>query len=300
MMAPQQGMKPTAAQQDTEAIIAARIQAGTLDPNNPKAMAQARQDILGRGGRIEATGQPFQALSPMVDKEGEFIGYGVFDQRTSKWGIAGKDGTIQPVPDGARPNTATGINKFVQLRDTLTGDEIALKRMTEYLKNVKNSAQGIGFLADKFTSSLKTFFDAGALNPQELARAISSGQAQALIGQNRLEVLGGGVLTEQDALRVLAYLGGDENAFRNKEVVQNAIQRIFEDKSLRYKKHIEDYNAQVKEYYGSRGYAEAKPAEFDLSVFTAPMKSSMPTPALGVDAKRARLMELEAKAKSKK
>ena len=274
MMMPQ-GADPTSAQRDTEAIIASEIAAGKLNPNDPKALAERRASLLGAGGRNDrGPTTPYQALNPMVDKNGDPLGYGVFDQRTGQMGLM-KDGKIIPLPEGARPTTPTGLNrailpapKFLDLRETLTNDEVALRRMTEYMQTVKDAKQGFGLLADKYSTIFKTFFDTGALNPSELAAAASTGKLQGLIGASRLEVLSGGVLTEQDALRIIAYLGGDAGALRNKEIVAQAMQSIFRDKAMRYKRHLEDYNIQVRSHYGQQGYSEAPALSFDESVFT--------------------------------
>ncbi len=272
MMSPQ-AAKPedlTAAQRDTEAIIQSKIKAGELNPQDPIAIERFRAEYLARGGRAQPTIQPNQGLGPVTNERGEFAGYAVLNQAT------GQVNVVKPESDGSgvKPTTATGVNravlsgdKFLQLRETLVNDEIALRKLTSYLKNVKDAKQGVGLLADKFATSMKTFLDAGQLTPQQLAAANAEGKLQGLIGSNRLDVLGGGTLTESDALRIISFLGGDASALRNKERVQEAISTIFNEKLNRYQRHVEDYNIQSRNYYGTQGYKEVEPIQIDMSVF---------------------------------
>ena len=72
------------------------------------------------------------------------------------------------------------------------------------------------------------------------------------------------MLTENDAVRILLNLGGDVNALQNKEVVRDAIARMYNDKWKTYGRLREDYNVQIRSGYGAQsGLGEAAPIEFD-------------------------------------
>jgi hypothetical protein len=195
----------------------------------------------------------------------------VFDQKTGEFGLMNqKTGKIDPLPEGAKPSTVSGMSRgmlagpaFIKLREELGQAETALNRLSAYMSSVEDSNQGFQRLADRFATGFKTLFDSGTLTPQELARAAATGQLQSLLGANRIEMLGGGVLTENDALRIIAGLGGDVTALQNKEVVRDAIARMYNDKYRTYQRNRSDYNIQVKGGYGEQGYEEADAINFD-------------------------------------
>jgi len=261
----------TAAQRDTEAIIAAEIASGKLNPNDRKALSERRSELLALGGRGERQTERFQSPTAIVDASGNYLGQGVFDQKTGKFGLMNEEtGQIEKLPAGAKPSTVSGMSRamlagpqFLKLRDDLGQAEVALNRLSAYMSSVENSRQGFEKLADKFATNFKTLLNSGALTKEQLATAASTGQLQSLLGANRLEMLGGGVLTENDALRIIAAAGGDVNALQNKEIVQEAIARMYNDKYRTYQRNREDYNIQVKGGYGGQGYAEAEKVEFD-------------------------------------
>lgn len=261
----------TAAQQDTEAIIKAEIAAGTLSPTDANAISKRRAELLAQGGRGERQTERFQSPSAIVDANGKYIGQGVFDQKTGEFGLRDPNtGKIVPLPEGAKPSTVSGMSRgmlagpqFLKLREELGQAETALNRLSAYMSSVEDSNQGFQRLADRFSTTIKTLFDTGALKPEELARAAATGQLQSLLGANRIEMLGGGVLTENDALRIIAGLGGDVTALQNKEVVRDAIARMYNDKYRTYQRNRSDYNIQVKGGYGEQGYEQAEAIEFD-------------------------------------
>jgi hypothetical protein len=156
-------------------------------------------------------------------------------------------------------------------------------------------------MADKFATNFKTLLSSGNLTREQLATASATGQLQALLGANRLEILGGGVLTGNDALRIIASAGGDVDALQNKEVVQQAIARMYNDKYRTYKRNREDYNIQVGTAYGSQGYNQADEIEFDTRFLkdAAPVQSTQNTQS-ALDAARARVEELRRRDQVKK
>ena len=107
---------------------------------------------------------------------------------------------------------------------------------------------GFKLLADQFSTGLKTFFDSGDLTPAQFAAAYQNGQLQGLLGAQRLSVVGGGVMTEQDALRVISALGGDITALQNPEIVEAQIQRIYNERYQLYKSDIGILNRQRSIY----------------------------------------------------
>ncbi len=148
-----------------------------------------------------------------------------------------------------------------------------LLKMINFLKNQDKTSIGYERIIDGFMGKMKTFFSTKAkqynMTEEELALQLANGQLQGLLGSSRKEVVGGGVLTEQDARRIIEYLGGDIDALQNKFRVQEAISYIFGEKLTNYDLNLEDHNIAVENEYGTRGYKskdriEFSPEEIDL------------------------------------
>ena len=202
----------------------------------------------------------------------------VFDERLGK--VFYRDPTSQemkPIPPGSKPTTATTEQKaivampeFRKMADAVIEDENSLRNLNRYMKNVDNMAQGFDLLGDQFSTGMKTLFNQGELTEQELAQAMATGQFEGLIGQNRLSIVGGGVMTEQDALRIVRRLGGKPGALQNKEVVARVIAEIYTDRLRNYESNLKFYNAQVKDYYGERGFEVKKPLRLNPKLTLPP------------------------------
>lgn len=187
-----------------------------------------------------------------------------------------KDGKPIPLPPnfnvitkGTAGKTATTLGDFKKLRDEVIEIERGLGKLQGYMKNVKDAGQGYQRLAQSISSNIKTFFDTGKLTREELAQRDAQGQLQGLLGAMRIETVGGGVMTEQDALRVIGNLGGDVDALQNPEVVGRALKRLFEAKLARYGPAVNDYNAALQ--FTPRLLTQYKPRTiktFDTSVFS--------------------------------
>jgi hypothetical protein len=291
--------RPAPVQQPTQA------QQGSDPLRQAQETYRAAIDGIGQNDRYRRSG-------PMSTKDGQYLGEGVFDTRTGKAGLMGADGKVGDLPPGAEPITATGLQKsipdqkaFRSLKGELTDAEISLKNMDRYIKSVGDAGQGVQRLADKFTAGMKTLVGQG-LNPQEIATKMAQGQLQGLLGANRTNVVGGGVMTEQDALRIIQRLGGDFNALSNPEIVKQAIGQVYSDRYKQYEDSFNFYNAAVGDYYGSRGFKPAERVEFSESFteseqpVSATTEPAKPASGSGLSPdKQKRLTELRAKAAAK-
>lgn len=174
-------------------------------------------------------------------------------------------------------NTAGGINKtvippskFFPLREDLTATENSLRKMSSYIKTVDSLPAGYAKLANQFTEWFKTMVNSNKdkYTEQEIAQRVAEGNFQGLIGANRLEVVGGGVMTEQDAIRIMIALGGDPKALStNPEVVARQISTIFGDKYRSYNTMLEDYNVATQTGYTE--YQPKAPIQFSDDVLKA-------------------------------
>ena len=137
-------------------------------------------------------------------------------------------------------------NAFIKIKSDLETTENQLQKIARYMENVDTAPQGMEKLATQFNTYIKTILADNDLNPQELKQAIISGEFQGLIGANRVEVVGGGVMTEQDAARIMLALGGDPaNIATNPDVVIGLMSNIFAEKYNTYKDALETYNINV-------------------------------------------------------
>jgi hypothetical protein len=227
------------------------------------AQEQYRQAVL-----ATSQGDRYTRTSPMSTKDGTYLGEGVFDKQTGRSGLMGADGKFVDLPAGAEPITATGLQKsipdqkaFRTLRSEVTDAEISLRNMDRYMNSVGGASQGVARLADKFTAGIKSLIGQG-LDPQEIALKMAQGQLQGLLGANRTNVVGGGVMTEQDALRIIQRLGGDVTALSNPEIVRKAIGEVYSDRYKQYEDAFTFHNAAVSDYYGARGFKPAEKVKF--------------------------------------
>ena len=217
----------------------------------------------------------FQNLGLYIDKEGNKIGEGTLDRNTGKRFLGTPDNP-RPIPKDARPvpesyylGSVPNFNQFSKLHGDIKDARQSLRILREYMKTRKTAKEGFSFLADKFVSNVKTLFNNSqkryGYSPSELAGKLAKGQLQALLGQMRIEVVGGGVMTEQDAQRVLARLGGNVDMWQNKEVVAAAIRDVMKLKLKTYNQKRALYNYSVKKRFSS--FPTAPEIKIDESIF---------------------------------
>ena len=139
----------------------------------------------------------------------------------------------------ARPSFTA--QQFMKLGQELTSDMTTAGRLKGYMKDAKDIPQGFKLIAQDFANKFTTAFG-GSLKGDALKIAMQNGTLQSLIGNLRIETVGGGVMTEQDAIRVVQALGGDLSLLRNKDVVDGQIRKILESKEARIKQNMQLYN----------------------------------------------------------
>ena len=217
--------------------------------------------------------------------DGRYIGEGTLDKKTGERYLD-VEGERQPIPESAIGMTegmaGRGILTGKQMNELSSGlieTETGLRKYTSYLENIDKAGVGLERLGDQLTSYFKTLLSTNAkiygLSESELALRIAEGQIQGLLGSSRIETVGGGVMTEQDALRVLKNLGGDITLLQNPEVAKAQISRLFGEKYRSYKNDLQKYNIQVDQFYGGKGYDRKGPLEFDTDLIDPSVLSSL-------------------------
>lgn len=180
---------------------------------------------------------------------------------------------IEKLPPGTRPATAgmagpLSAQQFNKLTNDLNNEQNSLTKINNYLNRFDDADVGLKRMVNEWSANIKTAFDSGELSPEELAQQVAKGQLQGLLGMLRLDVVGPGVMTEQDALRVIQSIGGDFTVFQNPEKVKALLEDIIRQKQNR----INLYNTQVefsKRFYpgvGQYGGLNTQPLSLSPSI----------------------------------
>ena len=184
---------------------------------------------------------------------------------------------------------------FTGLAKDLTTDERSMKKISNYFANIKNANIGLERLGDQISQWAKTLAGSVDLTIPQLARSIAEGQLQGMVGANRLDTVGGGVMTEKDAWRVVTRLGGDVDALQNPAVVAQQLKLIYADKARQYNNDILGYNIGVntKKY---EGYTEKEPINEQeiLNLFTL-LPQGIPSGSKKVEVQGTTLYQLNGK-----
>ena len=186
----------------------------------------------------------------------EYLDEAVFDRNTGMFMLSKPNGEIVPMPADAEPSVKSTFSRDImdargmrKLFADVDEHEISLRKLQNYLTSQEGRQFGYKGIADKFVADIKSFLASDdpdlKLTPEQLSRRLSVSQLQGLLGASRLDVVGGGVMTEQDALRVLSALGGDINAMQNPEVVAARIKEIYETRYQRYQTDLDFLNRQL-------------------------------------------------------
>lgn len=228
------------------------------------------------GEQIEANRKGVAQKGGIVlDSNGKLVGQANYLPR----GVSGGDGTptymvtqggkSRPLQENERVidkstqgNLQLPVEKVNEYRAELTDMKISTKKLVNYFKTVDDANVGASRVIDGMMATAKTFFndflneEGKKLSPEELSLRIANGQLQGLIGASRLDVVGPGVLTEQDALRVIQYLGGDVTASQNPKEVAAAVRRVLLEKTEKYNELALEYNEQISVLGLKRNYIE--------------------------------------------
>ena len=226
-----------------------------------QAVGMAINAMLGQQSEIDKlnkiSSKGFEKKGPYVRKgTTEYVGEGVFDPNTGQTMLSTPSGKLIPMPADAEPSVksvfsrdimgASGVRKMFADVDE---HEISLFKLQNYMESQEGRQFGYKGIADKFVADIKSFLASDdpdlKLTPAQLSQKLSASQLQGLLGASRLDVVGGGVMTEQDALRVLSALGGDINAMQNPEVVAARIKEIYETRYKRYETDLGILNRQL-------------------------------------------------------
>ena len=154
-------------------------------------------------------------------------------------------GTNEPLPAGSLEFGAGDLPTFQNLdtfNKSVTEEEQKLISLDKFRNAVKTAPEGLG----RTIQTLNKIFQTLSADPEFKKGDLTTGEARArlqgLIGLYKDEIVGGGVMTEQDALRVIEALGGEISAFNPKELTLTLIDSFRENSERKYQAALNRYN----------------------------------------------------------
>lgn len=178
-------------------------------------------------------------------------------------------GTNQPLPAGSielATDDTVNFQNLTKFDEATSEEEASLRALDAYIGNVEKAPEGI----QRAVSSLVTKVKSANILPdnwmkltdEELALAVGKAQQQGLLGRFREQIVGGGVMTEMDALRVLRAMGGDLSIFNNKEQTLEILSNLRADTFKKYTRKRDlfnsAYDAMLPVQTGKRIYADRR------------------------------------------
>jgi hypothetical protein len=206
----------------------------------------------------------------IIDKKGNEYGYfssggstyaEVNKKRVNLSDLKNAIGDFEIRNVGQQTIGVANFDSFATIEQDLLDSEKSLQSYQRYLDLQEDTNTGVARLANQYSAIFKTFFGQG-LTPEELATKVANGELQRLIGASRKNIVGGGVMTEQDALRIIDALGGQIDSLQDPQAVKRAISQMFKETYKDYEVKLKQYNYNVDREYGNTGYERKKPIEF--------------------------------------
>lgn len=157
---------------------------------------------------------------------------------------------LQKYPQGLKvTDKEIGMDKeslkdLHKIEDELLEVERGYRMMNRYSGLIDSTPDGGQRYFERALGNLKTLVGQGH-SLTDIQKDIKEGGnlAQSIVGLIREDVVGGGVMTEQDALRVLMAMGGDpNNIVWNKEVALRMVGELNEQRMIDLRRRFENYN----------------------------------------------------------
>ena len=167
------------------------------------------------------------------------------NQKTGNWGEVDIDGTFIPVNiNDYRETTNTEIStartNALELLNKVYNDDAGIKQLRQFKQDRIESQEGLSQFITAVQDRFKTAFNM-PISEQGMKDAIARAGFERLLGVIRLDVLGPGVLTEQDAIRLMAAMGGF-GGLADRETSVALIERLVKSKERAIEGRISVYN----------------------------------------------------------
>lgn len=232
--------------------------AGPRKPGAPRQMIKGDQvvyvdpntgeEVPGYGGprfRDRApggSGGPGGPGGPARSQKGYWVrlpdGTKVYAEYIPNKGLIYRDeaGAIKSLPQGTQPITATQggyltPQQYLKLKEKRAEAQNALDGIEQYAKGIGGLNPGFQRWGNEMGARFKTFLGQQGLSEQQFRQLSLQAQQQALLGMLRTTIVGPGVMTEYDAIRVIQAMGGNPaSAIQNPSVVIPILQNLYKRK----------------------------------------------------------------------
>lgn len=181
----------------------------------------------------------------MTGQDGRPV-YTTYNPNDGNYYYRGEDGMWR-VASGQRAVAPMTEQQFYKLKLERQDEINGLKALQKYFQTVKDVPTGIQRWSIDISGKFKTFLGQQGLTPDEFNLMDSKAKVQALLGMFRTTIVGPGVMTEYDAIRVLQALGGDPaSALQNPEVMREILNDLYTRKRSRAQEIQQTYEDQLR------------------------------------------------------
>lgn len=233
-----------------QGLMAAGEQRMSADQRMQEMLMQGQLDAELQAQRIAAT-EAAQGpnelfyIGNVAGPNGEIVPNVWADRTTGEQFSVGPGGARTPVLGREVNNsTASGVDQRTQAWDTverLNTTRSGLGVIQSLRTNINDMEQGVPGLIRDAQTKLTTFLGSTNLTEEQIRAQLARGDVNGLIGRIRTDIVGPGVMTEQDAMRIVAYIGSDLGNFNgNVAVVEERLKQM-EERMLR--SYNEDWGA---------------------------------------------------------
>lgn len=188
-----------------------------------------------------------QQGQPITGPDGEPVET-VFNPTDGKTYYQNEDGTFSQVTKSARAPKLMTPTQYVKLRQDYQNEINGMEALNTYFNTVKDIPTGINRWATDVAAKAKQItFGGKTLTPTEFNMLSADAQVQALLGLFRTTIVGPGVMTEYDAIRVLKALGGDPgSALQNPQVMERILGDLYQRKARQAQIYYQEYVRQAR------------------------------------------------------
>ena len=209
---------------------------------------------------MDSQGADLTAPVVMYDKGGTQIGTRAINKTTGKPTFTLMDGTslteaqvLERWPGGLVPENVAfsarsvlSANQFLEETRELAQERSSINQLQKFLSTHETLDAGIAKWTDNIIGEMKTVLGVKRLNNEDYSLALANAQQQGLIGKLREAIVGPGVMTEKDAERITAALGGAVTDLTTRhQVVEITIKDLIRNKVAEYNARVPSYNYQA-------------------------------------------------------
>ena len=224
-----------------------------VDINNPGIVVASINGIIGGTGNYEESIQIRENYEIPYKDENNVDQVYTYQAGES---INNKDERFMPLLNLLQETTIGNISemrkagfisapKLLEQRNDLLQQGQSINSLINYVDTIDQTSTGINRTIDRvntwFTS---TFMPENQLDENEVALRIANGQLSRLGGTQRVDILGPGVMTEFDFLRLQEALGGEPTSKQSIQAFKRTLKLILEEKMVKYNDSLKVYDAQ--------------------------------------------------------